>query len=129
MADEKSKDTGADRLRKFRISLGLTQERMAEELGISESLYKGTERKKMPISRKTADAIESKFGVSADYFYFGTLREGQDVWTQVLECDDYDKFKIFMRLLNYFSAQGCFEMKEENIDKMIEMVLDNDKYK
>lgn len=129
MKEHKSKDTGADRLRKLRNSLGLTQEQMAEALGVSESLYKGTERKKMPISRKTAEAVETKFGVSADYFYFGTLREGQDVWMQILECDDYDKFKLFLKLLNYFSAQGCFEMDEEIIDKMIETVLDNEKNK
>lgn len=120
MMDGKYTETGADRLKKFRKSLGLTQEQMAEELGISESLYKGAETKRIPISRKTADIIEQKFDVSADYFYYGTLRDGEDAWTQVVECNDADKFKIFLKLLNYFSDLGYFQMKDSEIDNIVE---------
>ncbi len=122
MMDGKSTETGADRLKKFRKSLGLTQEQMAEELGISESLYKGVETKRIPISRKTAEIIEHKFDVSADYFYYGTLRDGEDAWTQVVECNDADKFKIFLKLLNYFSDLGYFQVKDEDIDNIVDSI-------
>lgn len=123
MNQDKNKYSGAERLKSLRKSMGLTQEEMAEELGVSESLYKGAERSKISISRRTAEAIESRFGISADYFYYGTLRDGEDVWTQLIECDDRDKLRIFLRLLNYFSVQGCFRLKEDDIKGIVDFLF------
>lgn len=79
-----------------------TQEQMAEVLGVSESLYKKMEKGIVPISNKTAEAIESRFGVSAIGIQEGVFRDDADVWVQVLECDDSDKMRIMLRLIKYF---------------------------
>lgn len=127
MSKDKAKCKGAERLKSLRKSMGLTQEEMAEELGVSESLYKGAERSKISISRRTAEAIEKRFGISADYFYYGTLREGEDIWTQLVECDDCDKMRILLRLLNYFSMQESYQLKEEDIDRIVNIFIKSKK--
>ena len=50
--DIKENDTGASRLKRLRLSQNMTQEQMAEEIGISESLYKGNESGRLPISKR-----------------------------------------------------------------------------
>lgn len=112
-------ESGAERLKKLRISYELTQEQMAEELDISVSLYKNIEQGKSGISRKTANAIEKRFHISADSFYYGTLRDGTELWDKIYECDDIDKMKIMFRLINYFASQYKFPEDEENIQKLI----------
>lgn len=117
--DKRENDTGAKRLKRLRLSKKLTQEQMAEAIGISESLYKGNESGRFPISKKTAELIEARFGVSSDYMFFGTLRNPKDIWTEILECEEKEKLKIMMRLINYFSTQGVFELSDETIEKII----------
>ena len=65
----------ATRLKRLRLSKHLTQEQMAETIGISDYLYKGNESGRLPISRKTAQLIEDCFGINADYMFFGVLRD------------------------------------------------------
>lgn len=107
------------RLRNLRKSHGLTQEKMAEILEISESLYKKNESGKQAISRKTAKAIEKRFGVSADYVYFGVLRDGENVWAQILECSDQDKMLFLLKLLKYFFSENNLELFRKNIHKIL----------
>lgn len=107
------------RLRNLRKSHGLTQEKMAELLEISESLYKKNESGKQAISKKTAKAIEKSFGVSADYVYFGVLRDGENVWSQILECTDQDKMLFLLRLLKYFFSENNLELFCKNIRKIL----------
>lgn len=100
--------TEGERLRDLRKILGYTQEKMSEELGISESLYKKNENGKLPISNKTAKAIEKRFGTNWEKISHGEFRKEADVWTQVLECSETDKIKILFRLLTYFfSKENC----------------------
>ncbi|MBQ9278699.1 MAG: helix-turn-helix transcriptional regulator [Lachnospiraceae bacterium] len=112
-------NSSAGRLKRLRLSRHMTQEQMAEAIGISESLYKGNESGRLPISKKTAQMIEDYFGISADYIFFGTLRDSQDVWTAILECEESEKMKIMFRLLKYFSLQGTLDFSDQTINNLI----------
>lgn len=107
------------RLKNLRKSHGLTQEKMAELLEISESLYKKNESGAQAVSRKTAKAIEKRFGVSADYVYFGVLRDGENVWSQILECSDQDKMLFLLKLLKYFFSENNLEEILKNIREIL----------
>lgn len=111
------------RLKSLRKSLGLTQEKMAELLGISESLYKKNESGRQDISKRTAKAIEKKLGVSAAYMYFGLLRNGDDVWSQILECSDRDKMLFLLKLLRYFFAENNLEVNEEKFNEFFNDIM------
>ena len=119
-------ESSVDRLRKLRKSYGYTQERMAEELGISISLYKGIESGKCIISRRTAEAVEHRFGVSADYIYCGTLRDESELWEQIYECNDADKMKILFRLMNYFAAQYRLSQDDDKIKDIMAKMFEED---
>ena len=112
-------ESSAKRLKRLRISKHMTQEQMAEAIGISESLYKGNECGRLPISKKTAQLIEECFGFDADYIYHGTLRDTDDIWLTILECDEMDKMKLMLRLIRYFSLQGAFDFSDCAIDNII----------
>lgn len=120
--DKNEIDTGAKRLKRLRLSKHMTQEQMAEAIGISESLYKGNESGRLPISKKTAQLIEDSFGISADYMFFGTLRNPKDIWTEILECEESEKLKLMIRLVKYFSLQGSFEFSDEAIEEMVKLL-------
>lgn len=126
--DIRENDTGASRLKRLRLSQNMTQEQMAEEIGISESLYKGNESGRLPISKKTAQLIESRFGISADFMFFGTLRSSKDIWTQIQECEESEKMKIMLKLLNYFALQGALAFDDDMIDNILSAInLKNNK--
>ena len=46
------------RMRERRIMLGLTQQQMAERLGISREHYNGLERGRYPVTERTALVVE-----------------------------------------------------------------------
>ncbi|MBQ8923525.1 MAG: helix-turn-helix transcriptional regulator [Lachnospiraceae bacterium] len=117
--DKRDNDVGAQRLRRLRLSQKLTQEQMAEAIGVSESLYKGNESGRLPISKKTAQLIEDKFGLRADYLFLGTAPENRDIWSEILECEEAVKMKIMLRLIAYFSAQNTIDLNDEVIEKLI----------
>ena len=117
--DKRENDTGAIRLKRLRLSKHMTQEQMAEEIGVSESLYKGNESGRLPISKKTAQLIEERFGISADFIFFGTLRDSKDIWTEILECDESEKMRIMLKLMKYFSLQGAFDLSDEAIENIV----------
>lgn len=119
-----SSESSANRLRQLRKSYGFTQEQMAEELGVSISLYKGIESGKNVISRRTAEAVEDRFGVSADYIYCGTLRDDTELWNKIYECDDEGKMKIMFRLMNYFASQNKLTENEDKIKKVMKDMFD-----
>lgn len=116
-------NTAHIRLKNLRKSCGLTQEKMAEMIGISESLYKKNESGKQEISKRTAKAIEQRFGVSADYVFFGLLRDEEDVWTQILECSDRDKLLFLFKLLKYFFAGDTLEIYSEKLDEFFNEIM------
>ena len=60
--------------------------------------------------------------------FFGTLRSSDDIWTQIQECEESEKMKIMLKLLNYFALQGVLDFDDDMIDKIISaMNLKNNK--
>ena len=121
--DKRENERGAQRLKRLRLSKKMTQEQMAEAIGISESLYKGNESGRLPISKKTAQLIEDKFGVGADYLFLGPVSENKDIWTEILECEEAEKMKIMLRLLSYFAAQQSIDFNDKVIDDVIKVLM------
>ena len=117
-------ESSAVRLRQIRKSFGLTQERMSEELGISVSLYKAMETGKADVSKRTADAVEARFGISADTFFYGTLRDDVELWNQIYECDDAGKMRILFRLLNYFMSNNSLTDNENKIEGIVKDIFE-----
>lgn len=115
------------RLRQIRKSFDLTQERMAEELSISVSLYKAMETGKAAVSKRTAEAVEARFGISADSLFYGTLRDDVEVWNQIYECDDEGKLRILFRLINYFMSNNNLTDNEEKIKSIMKAMFEADK--
>ena len=103
---EKNNYSSAIRLKKLRQSLNMTQEQMAEAIGVSDSLYKGNEAGRIPISKKTARLIEEYFGVNVDYIYHGTFREAKDVWMEIMECEEKKKIENIASAYRIFLISG-----------------------
>ena len=60
--------------------------------------------------------------------FFGTLRSSKDIWTQIQECEESEKMKIMLKLLNYFALQGALAFDDDMIDNILSaMNLKNNK--
>ena len=118
--------TEGEQLRALRKILGYTQEEMSEELGISESLYKKNENGRLPVSKKTAKAIENRFGTNWEKLSHGEFRKEADVWTQVLECSETDKMKILFRLLTYFFSKENCSMDYEVFENVLKCIAESE---
>ena len=93
----------AKRVRVIRKSVGLTQEKMSEILEISLSAYKKIESGENQISLEGLRKLQSELKISADYVLFGKHKDLDNIWEMVLNCDEYDKLRMLMRLINYFT--------------------------
>ena len=65
-------NTPGQRIRKLRLTAGLTQERLSEYLGFTTNYYGQVERDAWGLSKNLASAICSYFNVTYDYLYFGS---------------------------------------------------------
>lgn len=70
------KEGPTDRLKKVRIQLNLTQQELADELGVSRSSIANYESGIDPISRKFARKLEKKYGISARWLLSGEEKDG-----------------------------------------------------
>lgn len=118
----------AERLKKIREGAGYTQERFAEVLEVSLSSYKKIECANIQISLEALRKLHQKLNVSADYILFGETPNPKEAWNVVLNCNDYDKMFLLLRLFNYFSAAKgeIFPDKKtaKRSDKRIEDFID-----
>ncbi len=94
----------ANRLRKIRMSAGLTQEQFAELLDVSLSAYKKIESSENQISINGLRKIVTELNVSADYVLFGKYENFEDTWKMVMNCSEDDKLFLLFRLINYFTT-------------------------
>lgn len=96
------------RLKELRESLGLTQEQMAEEIGLSVSYYNRMENASRPISSKWLDKIASHFKIPVtrilsddsatsrvavqEIVVRGAVQAG--VWVQAVEWPEEDRYAV-----------------------------------
>lgn len=109
------KETG-NRLKKLREEMGYTQERFAELLDISVTLYKKMESGSYNISIKNLRRLKEITGVSVDYLMFGEQKEFEEIWMSLQSSDNLTKMKMLLRLVAYFGmdSRECFvERKRE----------------
>lgn len=109
------KETG-NRLKKLREGMGYTQERFAELLDISVTLYKKMESGSYNISIKNLRRLKEITGVSVDYLMFGEQKEFEEIWMSLQSSDNLTKMKMLLRLVAYFGmdSRECFvERKRE----------------
>lgn len=98
----------AARLRQVRISLGYTQEKFAEVLGISLTAYKKIESAENQITIDGLRILNRELNVSADYLLFGKHSNSEKTWENIQNCSENDKLMLMLRLFMYFS-----EIKDE----------------
>lgn len=112
------------RLRKLREALGYTQERMAEALDVSVTLYKKMESGSYNISVKTLRKIKGFTGISIDYLMFGEQKVYEEIWMQLQSAEHFTKLKLMFRLIAYFGTDSsdCFvdRKQEERFSRFLD---------
>lgn len=104
MNDLWSKKAVAERLKNLRISLQLTQEKMAELLEISVQTYKNMESGNGNISNATLRKMKEKIAFSTDYLLFGERGDLIEVWNRVLALEEREQLVLFGKLFSVFSS-------------------------
>ncbi len=112
-------DTGK-RLKKLRESLGYTQEKMAEVLEVSVTLYKKMENGSYNISVKSLRRLKEIFNVSIDYLMFGEQISFDRIWMLLQSSRNSVKLKLLLRLLLYFQKDcgESFVEKKRDVEYM-----------
>lgn len=100
MAASSEKIETGRRLSILREQYGYTQEQFAEKLDISISTIQKMENGKYNISVETQRKLKKVFSdISIDYLLFGEQKEVNELWKQIMDLEDWDKFIILQRLL------------------------------
>lgn len=100
MAASPEKIETGRRLSSFREQLGYTQEQFAEKLDISVSTIQKMESGEHNISVETQRKLKKTFAdISIDYLLFGEQKKVNELWKQIMELEQWDKFIILQRLL------------------------------
>lgn len=100
----------AAKLKKVRLLRGLTQEKFAEELGISISTYKKLEGKFSDPPVELLCSLKQVTGLPADFFVCDEEGDMAECWSMIQSCSEYDKLELLTRLIKYFGSNKCIEM-------------------
>ena len=118
------------RIRQIRESNKLTQEQMAEVLGVNPNAVRAYERGEYGISKEVMARIRQRFHVSIDYLLFGPNDDWENLLVQVRNAQEEEKMKLMLHLMFYFvkEKEQCFQQdtsEEEivgNIRRMFEEI-------
>ncbi len=99
------RETG-NRLKKLREELGYTQEKFAELLDVSVTLYKKMEYGSYNISVRTMRRLKEITSISVDYLMFGEQKEFDDIWLLLQSAENSTKMKTLLRLIAYFGVDS-----------------------
>lgn len=102
------------RIKQFRESKGLTQEKFAECLGVSESTVKKWERGENLISVDSLFRLNDLWGVSADFILYGEYPDAIRVSAMLETMDKEDRLLVIFRELGYIlgSREAMSDVKE-----------------
>lgn len=90
------------RIREIRESNALTQEELAEILGVNPNAVRAYERGSYGISKEVMGKFRRHFHVSVDYLLFGPNDASESLLMLVENASETDKMTILMRLMIYF---------------------------
>ena len=90
------------RIREIREFNTLTQEELAEILGVNPNAVRAYERGAYGISKEVMSKFRKHFNVSVDYLLFGSDDDSDNLLALVENASEADKMKILMRLMIYF---------------------------
>lgn len=115
------------RLRKIREDQGYSQEQFAVFMGISVSALKKIESYERAISLNILENLYKNLNVSIDYILFGQKVIADDIWKQILNCNEEDKMIIMLKLFHYFtiSKTGVFPTEDgelKNLDRILKAI-------
>lgn len=117
------------RLLEIREGAEMSQEKLAEIMGISVNAYRKVERGENHISTDGLKKLHNNMGVSSDFILFGNTSSIEDIWKNILNSSEKDKLFLLLRLYCYFAKmrKGIFPLQQEQIeiDKLIEDLMDN----
>lgn len=104
------RESFALKLRKIRLLKGKTQEKFAEELGISVSTYKKIEERVSDPSVEFLYQLKKVTGFPADFFLCDEEGDMAMSWAMIQNCSEYDKIELLARLIKYFGSNKCIQM-------------------
>ena len=117
------------RMRQIRKTNGLTQEEMAEILGVNPNAVRAYERGDYGISKEVMTKIRQHFHVSIDYLLFGEGNGWEYLLMQIKNASEEDKMKALMHLVFYFAKEKerCFPQgaEEEEIIRYMKKLFEN----
>ncbi len=117
------------RIRQIRESNKLTQEEMAEILGVNPNAARAYERGEYGISKDVMARIRQHFHVSIDYLLFGAGNDWEYLLLQIKNASEGDKMKAMMHLMFYFAKEKeqCFpwNTQEEEIIGYVKEMFEN----
>ena len=90
------------RIRQIRESNKLTQEEMAEILGVNPNAVRAYERGEYGISKDVMARIRQHFHVSIDYLLFGDSTDAEKLFFLLENASENDKMKALAHLMFYF---------------------------
>ncbi len=103
------------RIRQVRESNKLTQEQMAELLGVNPNAVRAYERGEYGISKEVMTRIRNHFHISIEHLMFGEGNSCENLLFQIKNASDEEKMKIMMHLMFYFvkEKEQCFTQDTE----------------
>ncbi len=88
-----------DRIKNKRIELGLTQEKLAEMVGVSDTYVGAIERATSKCSIETLTKIAKVLNMNMDYMLFGTTVNNADCrFSEIIKELPKDKQNLFIEL-------------------------------
>ncbi len=96
----------AKRLENVRKNENITQEKMAEHMGVTIESYKRYIYCKSQVPVEALVHLFSSYAVDQDYLLFGTEKNVMKLVGYVLGCSDVDKSEFFMTLARMYKKRN-----------------------
>lgn len=113
------------RMREMRESNGLTQEEMAEILGVNPNAVRAYERGEYGISKEVMTRIRNHFHVSIDFLLYGAGNDWDYLLLQIENASEENKMKALMRLVFYFVRDKRKSYSRETQDAILDDGMKN----
>ena len=108
------------RIRAVRKANNLTQEQMAEKMGISSTPhYQNIESGRNNVGFKHLKCLKTEFGVSSDFILFGEVKDDNEFVFDVESLPPEQQIDILMRIIAYMCEKDGKLYGEKIHDKLV----------